>query len=377
MSILTNDEILRYSRHLKLPTFGIEAQRKLKQSKVLLIGAGGLGCPIGLYLAAAGVGSLVLVDDDVVEVHNLQRQVAHNTAAAGTAKVGSLKQRLQELNPHVEISTHDRRLDAEWAMDVVVDCDLVIDGTDNFATRYLTADACYLAKKPLVYGAIYQFEGQVSLFDPTGAGGCYRCLFPEPPAPGQAPSCDEAGVLGVLPGTIGLMMANEAIKHLCKVGDTLAGYLLMYDALTPSMRRLKLSRDSACKLCGDQPSITRAEAPVVVCAVPVPEAPVPEVSVQEAQAAMAEGARFVDVRGPHEYAICHVGGATLLPLPSLDADSVAALQRDQPLVVYCHKGVRSRKATARLQALGFEKVVSMRGGIDAWANEIEPTMARY
>lgn len=377
MSTLSNDEILRYSRHLKLPAFGIDAQRKLKQSKVLLIGAGGLGCPIGLYLAAAGVGSLVLVDDDVVEVHNLQRQVAHTTAAAGTAKVGSLQRRLQELNPHVAVSTHNRRLDAEWVMDVVADCDLVIDGTDNFATRYLTADACHLARKPLVYGAIYQFEGQVSVFDPAGAGGCYRCLFPEPPAPGQAPSCDEAGVLGVLPGTIGLMMANEAIKHLCDIGDTLAGYLLMYDALTPSMRRLKLSRDPGCKLCGDSPSITRAEAPVVVCAAPVAEVPVPEMSVQEAQAALAAGALFVDVRGPHEYAICHVAGATLLPLPSLNADSAAQLKRDQPLVVYCHKGVRSRKATAQLRALGFDQAISMRGGIDAWAEAIEPTMARY
>lgn len=377
MSILSNDEILRYSRHLKLPAFGIEAQRKLKQSKVLLIGAGGLGCPIGLYLAAAGVGSLVLVDDDVVEVHNLQRQVAHDTAAAGTAKVDSLQQRLQALNPHVTMETHNRRLDADWVMTVVNDCDLVIDGTDNFATRYLTADACHLAGKPLVYGAIYQFEGQVSLFDPDGAGGCYRCLFPEPPAAGQAPSCDEAGVLGVLPGTIGLMMANEAIKHLCGVGDTLAGYLLMYDALTPSMRRLKLSRDPACKLCGDHPSIKRAAAPVVVCAAPAAETPVPEVSVQEAQAALAKGALFVDVRGPHEYAICHVKGATLLPLPELDAHGTATLQRDQPLVVYCHKGVRSRKATAALQTMGFEKAVSMRGGIDAWAVEIDPTMARY
>lgn len=377
MDVLSNDEIFRYSRHLKLPSFGIGAQRKLKQSKVLLIGAGGLGCPIGLYLAAAGIGSLVLVDDDVVEVHNLQRQVAHQTDGAGTPKVESLKHRLQALNPHVAITTHQRRLDADWIMDVVADCDVVVDGTDNFATRYLVADACFLAKKPLVYGAIYQFEGQISLFLPEQTGGCYRCLFPEPPDAGAAPSCDEAGVLGILPGTIGLMMANEAVKFIAGLGKTLSNYLLMYDALTPNMRRLKLNRDPACKLCGDQPEITRAEANAASCAVPKPLPKVPEISVADAQAARNQGARFLDVRGQHEYDICHVADAELLPLPGLNADSATRLDRDQTWIVYCHKGVRSRKATAQLQDLGFEKVVSMSGGIDAWAVDVEPEMPRY
>ncbi|CAM2011059.1 molybdopterin-synthase adenylyltransferase MoeB [Acanthopleuribacter pedis] len=377
MEQLSNKEILRYSRHLKLPSFGIHAQRKLKQSKVLLIGAGGLGCPIGLYLAAAGVGAMVLVDDDVVEVHNLQRQVAHGTAGAGSPKVDSLRKRLHDLNPHVQLTTHQRRLNADWIMDVIADCDLVIDGTDNFATRYLVADACHLAKKPLVYGAIYQFEGQVSLFVPGEPGGCYRCLFPEAPSAGAAPSCDEAGVLGILPGTIGLMMANEAVKFLCDLGETLSGYLLMYDALAPSMRRLKLNRDPACALCGDQPTITRAETAAAGCAIQPPALEVPEISVAEAHQAGNQGAVFLDVRGVHEFDICHVRGAELIPLPTLDAESAGKLNRENQLIVYCHKGVRSRKATARLQALGFENVVSMRGGIDAWAEHIEPEMARY
>ncbi|CAM2065829.1 Molybdopterin-synthase adenylyltransferase MoeB [Sulfidibacter corallicola] len=370
---LSSDDIARYSRHLKLAGFGIAAQEKLLQSRVLLIGAGGLGCPAGLYLAAAGVGTLGLVDHDLVEIHNLQRQIAHQTEAAGTPKVRSLGRALAELNPTVDLELHQVQVDETNVADLVASYDLVIDGTDNYTTRYLVADACHLARKPLVYGAIHQFEAQLSVFEP-GNGPCYRCLFPQPPDPSQTPSCNEAGVLGVLPGVIGVMMATEAIKFLTAVGTSMVGTLVLYSALDQSIRQVRLARDPSCPLCGDTPSIVSVRREVVPCsAAPT----VPEISPEAARALIGTDALWLDVRERHEWDICRIDGAELLPLGQLAPERLDHLNRQNPLVVYCYKGGRSARAVALLRDLGFDEAVSLAGGIDAWADRIAPDMARY
>lgn len=369
---LSPEEMARYSRHLKLQGFGLPAQLRLKGARVLLIGAGGLGCPLALYLAAAGVGHIGVVDFDQIEISNLQRQVAHKSADAGMNKAQSLIAAMKALNPLIEYRPFAKRLSAEWIMGLFADYDLIIDGSDNYPTRYLVADACFLGQKPLIYGAIHRFEAQLSVFIP-GKGPCYRCLFPSPPEPGQTPSCDEAGVLGVLPGVVGVMMATEAIKLITATGTPASGRLLLYNALEPTMRHIRLARDRTCPLCGDQPSITslREEAPPP-CA---PE--VPTVDVVQARRLMERGALFVDVRDDIEWATCRLPGAIHLPLDRLTAKALPSSPASRGMVVYCHKGIRSRKAVALLHQWGFEHGVSMAGGIDAWAREIEPTMVRY
>ena len=365
-------ELARYNRHLKLAGFGRDAQLKLKSARVLLIGAGGLGCPIGLYLAAAGVGTIGVVDDDLIEISNLQRQIAHATENQGQPKVESLINAMRSLNPLPDYQAYPHRLDAANVTARIADYDLIIDGTDNYPTRYLVADACYFAGKPLVYGAIHGFEAQLSLFD--AGGPCYRCLFPYPPEAGQTPSCNEAGVLGVLPGAVGIMMATEAIKYLTGVGQSLKGRLALYSALDMSIRHIGLSRDGACPLCGERPVITSVRQEQIHCEV-LPE--VPRISVTAASELYREGTRFLDVREPDELEICRMAKACFIPLAQLDEASLAGYDRTLPLVVFCHKGVRSRRGVARLLELGFENVFSLDGGIDAWAQEIDSEMVRY
>ncbi len=369
---LSPEEMARYNRHLRLADFGLPAQLRLKAARVLLIGAGGLGCPLGLYLAASGVGHIGVVDFDRVEISNLQRQIAHKSADAGMNKARSLTAAMSALNPSIECLPYERRLSADWVEDLFSTYDLIIDGTDNYRTRYLVADACYLGGKPLIYGAIHRFEAQLSVFVP-GVGPCYRCLFPVPPNPGQTPSCDEAGVLGVLPGVVGVMMATEAIKLISKTGHPLTGKLLLYNALDQSTRHIRLERDRTCPLCGDQPSITYPrEEKFPSCA---PEAP--SVDVTEARRLKERGVLFLDVRDQLEWETCHLSGALHIPLDRLKRDALAEVPTTRELVVYCHKGIRSRSAVALLRDWGYEKGVSMEGGIDAWARAIEPAMVRY
>jgi adenylyltransferase/sulfurtransferase len=376
---LSHEEVLRYSRHLILPEVAPLGQRRLKASRVLLIGAGGLGSPASLYLAAAGVGTIGLVDFDTVDETNLQRQIVHGTGSVGRSKLASAEARLRDLNPHVAIETFETRLTSENALELLRDFDVIVDGTDNFPTRYLVNDASVLLGKPYVYGSIFRFEGQASVFAHAD-GPCYRCLFREPPPPGLVPSCAEGGVLGVLPGIIGSIQALEAMKLILNRGDTLVGRLLLFDALRLRFRELKLRRDPECPVCGERPTVRELidyEAFCGVGAEPTTHEGV-EVTVGELADEVKENPNvvLVDVRESYEWEICHIRDAVLIPLGELP-DRLNEFEGQTDIVTYCHTGVRSLRALEILKAAGFSKVRSLRGGIDAWAVEVDPTLARY
>jgi adenylyltransferase/sulfurtransferase len=374
---LSNAELLRYSRHLLLPEVGLEGQRKLKESRVLVVGAGGLGSPVSLYLAAAGVGTLGLVDFDRVDETNLQRQILHGSAAVGTPKLESAEARLRDLNPHVRLERFDTRLSANNALAILRGFDVVVDGTDNFATRYLVNDACVLLGIPNAYGSIYRFEGQASVFAARN-GPCYRCLFREPPPPDAVPNCAEGGVLGVLPGLVGTIQATEAIKLLLGIGTSLVGELLLVDALDLQFRRLKVRKDPGCPACGTR-TIQELRDYDVACASPaIHEKGVAEITPRElaARIATGDGVVLVDVREPWEYALGRLEGARLLPLGDLDG-ATASLPRDLDVVVYCKGGVRSANAALHLTGAGFSRVWSLAGGVVRWGEEVGPVGPAY
>jgi molybdopterin/thiamine biosynthesis adenylyltransferase/rhodanese-related sulfurtransferase/molybdopterin converting factor small subunit len=383
---LTNEEILRYSRHLIIPEVGIDGQRKLKAAKVLLIGAGGLGAPLGLYLSAAGVGRIGLVDFDVVDFTNLQRQVIHSTADVGRNKIDSAAEKMKGINPNIAIVKHEVALTSENALDILKDYDIVVDGTDNFPTRYLVNDACVLLGKPNVYGSIFRFEGQATVFAYEG-GPCYRCLYPEPPPPGLVPSCAEGGVLGILPGTIGLIQATETVKLILGIGEPLVGRLLLYDALGMRFRELKLRKNPECPICGDRPTITKLIDYHQFCGVPSPnQAPAAQetkmnegdIDVIELKEKLDRKDNFVliDVREPHEYKICNIPGAKLIPLGEFP-QHVGEFNPDDDIVIHCRSGVRSGKACNILRAAGFQHVRNVVGGILAWSDQVDPSMPKY
>jgi adenylyltransferase/sulfurtransferase len=378
---LTNDEILRYSRHLIMPEVGMEGQQKLKAAKVLCIGAGGLGSPLALYLAAAGVGTLGIVDFDVVDFTNLQRQIIHSTADVGRPKLESAAEKLKAINPYINLRAFNTRLSSENALDLFREFDIVADGTDNFPTRYLVNDACVLTGKPNVYGSIFRFEGQASVFA-TEQGPCYRCLYPEPPPPGLVPSCAEGGVLGILPGLVGVMQATEAIKLILGVGDPLIGRLLLIDALGMKFRELKLRKNPDCPACGRNRTITKLIDYNEFCGIRGEEAPVsttgiPTIQVEELKRRLDAGDNLfvLDVREPHEYQICNINGY-LIPLGDLPK-RVSELDSSREIVAHCRSGVRSGKAVEFLQQAGFKKVHNLAGGILAWADRIDPKMPKY
>ena len=376
---LAHAEVLRYSRHLLLPEVGVEGQRKLKAARVLTIGAGGLGSPLSLYLAAAGVGTIGIVDFDVVDLTNLQRQIVHGTATLGTSKLESAKSRLTDLNPNVNVETYEARLTSENALDIIREYDIVVDGTDNFPTRYLVNDACVLLGKPNVYGSIFRFEGQASVFY-AKEGPCYRCLYSEPPPPGLVPSCAEGGVLGVLPGIIGSIQALETIKLIIGAGDSLIGRLVLFDALKLRFRELKLRKDPDCPICGTKPTIHELIDYEAFCGIGAePDYSGLEITVEEfskEREAKGDDLVLIDVREPHEWEIAHIAGARLIPLGQLP-DRLGELDGHAEIVTQCHKGSRSMKALEILRSAGFGKVRNLAGGIDAWAQRIEPGMARY
>ena len=372
---LSADEIARYGRHLTLPEVGMEGQERLKAGSVLVVGAGGLGSPAALYLAAAGVGRLGLVDFDRIDRSNLQRQVLYGTADVGRPKLDVAVDRLRDVNPEIEIVPHPVRLSADNALELVRAYDVVLDGTDNFGTRYLVNDACVLAGRPNVYGSIYRFEGQASVFW-AGRGPCYRCVYPEPPPPGVVPSCAEGGVLGVLPGIVGAIQAAEALKLLLGVGDGLLGRLLLLDALGMRWRELRLRRDADCPACGDAPTIRELREESVACEVPAADGE--EVEPRELARLLASGerVRLVDVRSPQEWAIGRLEGATHVPLEKLPG-AMPGFAPEEPIVLYCHLGIRSARAAAMMRAAGFVRARSLRGGTEAWATEVDPAMPRY
>jgi molybdopterin/thiamine biosynthesis adenylyltransferase/rhodanese-related sulfurtransferase/molybdopterin converting factor small subunit len=380
---LSKDEILRYSRHLIMPEVGMEGQLKLKSAKVLLIGTGGLGAPLGLYLAAAGVGRIGLVDFDVVDFTNLQRQVIHGTKDVGRKKLDSAADSMHDINPFVQIDKHEAAITSENAFDIMRDYDIVVDGTDNFPTRYLVNDACVLLGKPNVYGSIFRFEGQATVFAYQG-GPCYRCLYPEPPPPGLVPSCAEGGVLGILPGTIGLIQATETVKLILGIGEPLVGRLLLYDALGMRFRELKLRKNPDCPICGEHRTITQLIDYNQFCGVPEqPPAPTAglaegEIDPVEVKAKIALGDPFVliDVREPHEYQIAHIPYAKLIPLGDLPK-RVNELNSADEIVAHCKSGMRSAKAVEFLKQAGFKKVKNMKGGILAWSDKVDPTVPKY
>lgn len=375
---LRPDQYERYQRHLSLPEFGFDGQRRLLDASVLLVGAGGLGSPLALYLAAAGVGRIGLVEFDVVDVSNLQRQVLYGTDDVGAPKIERAAQRIRAMNPDVQVDLHPVRLSSENALAVLRDYDVVVDGTDNFPTRYLLNDACVLLGKPNVHGSIYRFEGQATVFD-AARGPCYRCLFPEPPPPELAPSCTEGGVLGVLPGTIALLQATETLKLLAGIGTPLIGRLVQYDALEASFREFRIQKDPQCKVCGEAPSVTELIDYEGFCGVPGTSAedprPVRSRSASQVAALPGRGEEhlLLDVRNPDEWALGHVEGAHLLPLPELDA-RIAELSewKGRPVIVHCRKGPRSERAARRLLDAGFEDVSILEGGIEAWAAMVDP-----
>jgi sulfur-carrier protein adenylyltransferase/sulfurtransferase len=382
---LNPDQINRYSRHLLLPEVGMEGQVKICNSKVLCIGTGGLGSPVSLYLAAAGVGKLGLIDFDVVDKSNLQRQIAHGESTVGKLKVDSAKSRIADLNSDVEVITYNERLTAENAMRIFKDWDIIVDGTDNFPTRYLANDACVLLKKPYIYGCILRFEGQVSVFD-SRTGPCYRCLYPEPPPPGMVPSCAEGGVLGVLCGIIGGLQTNETIKLILDKGDNLNGRLVLFDALGMKFREMKLRKDKNCPICGDNPTIKELIDYEQFCGILPPQenSADRELEIEPAlvKQMLENGKKFtlVDVRGQGEYEICRIDGSTLIPLDVIEEKKIEklnGLKKGDEIVLHCKAGVRSLKAAKALINIGFENVKSMRGGIEEWAETIDPSMPRY
>ncbi len=376
---LTNEEIRRYSRHLILPEFGMAAQRQLKQGSVLLIGAGGLGSPLALYLAAAGVGHLGIVDFDTVDESNLQRQIAHGTSTVGVNKALSARRRIADLNPHVEVTVIDEPISSENALALMQPYQVIIDGTDNFPTRYLTNDAAVLLKKPNIYGSIFRFEGQATVFWPDRGGPCYRCLYPEPPPPGLVPSCAEGGVLGVLPGVIGTIQATEAIKILTGTGEPLIGRLMLYDALTMRFRELRLRRNPACPVCGDQPNITELIDYQQFCGiVPEPAAASDEITPPAVAAWLTRDDRpfLLDVREANEWEIGHIAGAVRISVNEL-VNRLNELDSAVEMVVYCRSGVRSGRAVEMLRQAGFRKVQNMAGGILRWSAEVDPSIPQY
>jgi adenylyltransferase/sulfurtransferase len=381
VTTLSKDEILRYSRHLIMPEVGMEGQIKLKNAKVLLVGAGGLGAPLGLYLAAAGVGKIGIVDFDVVDFTNLQRQVIHGTKDVGRKKLDSAFDSMRDINPNVQIDRYDVALSSENALDIIAGYDMVVDGTDNFPTRYLVNDACVLLKKPNVYGSIFRFEGQATVFA-TKDGPCYRCLYPEPPPPGLVPSCAEGGVLGILPGIIGLVQATEAVKLILGVGEPLVGRLMLYDALAMRFRELKLRKNPECPACGDHPTITKLIDYQQFCGIPhqaaEPEIIEGDITPKEVKERLDRGDKFqfIDVREPHEYQICNIPGTILIPLGDLPK-RLNELDPNLELVAHCKSGVRSGKAIDLLKQSGFKKLRNMKGGILAWSDQVDPSVPKY
>jgi adenylyltransferase/sulfurtransferase len=386
---LSKDEILRYSRHLIMPEVGMEGQLKLKQAKVLMVGAGGLGAPLGLYLAAAGVGRIGIVDFDVVDFTNLQRQVIHGTKDVGRKKLDSAAETMQDINPYVQIDKFETALSSENALEIIKDYDMVIDGTDNFPTRYLVNDACVLTKKPNVYGSIFRFEGQATVFAYPG-GPCYRCLYPEPPPPGLVPSCAEGGVLGILPGIIGLVQATEAVKLILGVGEPLVGRLMLYDALAMRFRELKLRRNPECPACGDHPTITKLIDYQQFCGIPQQQEAAQvaqkapgfesdtEIDVTALKSRLDRGDKFqfIDVREPHEYQIASIPGAKLIPLGDLPK-RLNELDPKVETIVHCKMGGRSAKACDILRAGGFKTAKNVLGGITAWSDKVDPSVPKY
>ncbi|MCL7971115.1 MAG: molybdopterin-synthase adenylyltransferase MoeB [marine benthic group bacterium] len=383
---LTPEETLRYHRQIILPQVGPEGQTRLKESSVLLVGAGGLGSPVALYLAAAGVGRLGIADGDVVELSNLQRQVLHDTPSVGRSKTESAHQRIGRVNPDVAVVEYPVRLDSSNALEIMEGWDVVVDGSDNFPTRYLVNDACVLLGIPFVYGAIFRFEGQVSVFG-RGDGPCYRCLFRDPPPPEAVPTCAEAGVLGVLPGLVGTIQATEALKLLLDKGDSLAGRLLLVDTLPMEFREVEVRRDPDCAVCGDDPSVTALIDYEQFCGgttTPLAAAPelqrVPEIDVEELRSRLGSGQSpvILDVRETHEWRISNLGpyGAKLVPLGRLQ-EIVGELDPDRELVVYCRSGYRSAIAVQQLASVGFDRAINLRGGINEWARRIDPSLPTY
>lgn len=380
---LSHEEILRYSRHLLIPEVGLEGQRKLKAASVLVIGTGGLGSPISLYLAAAGVGHIGLVDYDVVDESNLQRQVIHGLSSVGELKVESARRRMLDLNPEIEVTAYNEPFTSANAMQIAQSYDVIIDGTDNFPTRYLSNDVCVLLGKPNVYGSIFRFEGQASVFD-ARVGPCYRCLFPEPPPPGMVPSCAEGGVLGVLPGTIGTIQATEALKLILGIGETLVGRLLLYNALDMSFDFVKLRKNPKCKICGPEPEVTELIDYEAFCGVPGhhrEEGSAGEewdITASELAQRLQAGdrLRLIDVREPHELEISRIEGAELIPLGQLAA-RLSELDSAEEIVLFCKAGTRSARALEVLASAGFRKVKNLKGGINAWAKEVDPSLPVY
>ncbi|MEI6561887.1 MAG: molybdopterin-synthase adenylyltransferase MoeB [Verrucomicrobiota bacterium] len=379
---LSPEELTRYARHLALPLVGVEGQRRLKAASVLCIGTGGLGSPAALYLAAAGVGRIGLVDADTVELSNLQRQILHGTGDLGRKKVLSACDSLREVNPLVKVDLYDTQFRAGNAMGIAADYDVVLDGTDNFATRYLSNDICVFLKKPNIYGSILRFDGQCSVFAPHLGGPCYRCMLPEPPPAGSVPACAEGGVLGVLPGIIGTMQAIEAIKLILGIGEPLVGRLIHFDALKFKFREFQLRKDPRCPVCGEHPSITEPVDYDRFCRVPAlqsrTEAGEGTLSVSALKAKLDAGERFLllDVREPFEWDICHIPGAQLIPLGSLPL-RMNELDRSGAIALLCKSGVRSAKALELLKGAGFTRLSNVEGGIAAWAREVDLEMARY
>jgi adenylyltransferase/sulfurtransferase len=384
--VLSREEVLRYSRHLIIPEVGMAGQRKLKAARVLLVGAGGLGSPVGLYLAAAGVGTIGVVDFDVVDETNLQRQVLHGTSDVGRPKLASALERMADINPHVRLIPHEVRLSSENALDLLSRYDVVVDGTDNFPTRYLVNDAAVLTGIPNVYGSIFRFEGQLSVFAAPG-GPCYRCLFPEPPPPGMVPSCAEGGVLGVLPGIIGTAQAIETVKLLLGIGKSLVGRFQLFDALRFEWRELKIRKDPSCPVCGEHPTIHELIDYEAFCGIPQAHAVeaaerngIPEITAVELRDWLERGSAplILDVREPHEWDIASLApyGARLIPLDQLPS-RLGELEGSGDIVVHCRSGIRSAQALRQLRAAGFERVWNLKGGILAWSDAVDPSLPKY
>jgi sulfur-carrier protein adenylyltransferase/sulfurtransferase len=380
---LSHEEILRYSRHLLIPDVGLEGQRKLKAASVLIIGTGGLGSPVALYLAAAGVGRIGLVDYDVVDRTNLQRQVIHGTSTVGRLKVESARERMLDLNPDIQVDIYNQAFTSENAMRIAEPYDLIVDGSDNFPTRYLTNDLCVLTRKPNVYGSVYRFEGQVSVFD-ARVGPCYRCLFPDPPPPGLVPSCAESGILGILPGTVGTLQATETLKLILGTGESLTGRLLLYNAQDMSFDYVKLRKNPDCKVCGEHPTVTQLIDYDAFCGVPGREVETGsagaewDITPMELDRKLKSGAPLllVDVREPHELEISHIDGTHNIPLGQL-AMRTNELNLQDEIVLICKAGVRSTRALQVLLGSGFHNVHNLKGGMNAWAKEIDPSQPVY
>ncbi|HLA12184.1 MAG TPA: molybdopterin-synthase adenylyltransferase MoeB [Pyrinomonadaceae bacterium] len=380
---LSNEEISRYGRHLIMPEVGLEGQRRLKNASVLMIGTGGLGAPSGMYLAAAGVGRIGIVDFDVVETSNLQRQIIHGTSDVGRPKIESARDRLRNINPHIEIETHETRLTSQNALKLLANYDIVVDGTDNFPTRYLVNDACVLMGKPNVYGSIFRFEGQASVFWAT-RGACYRCLYPEPPPPGLVPSCAEGGVLGVLPGIVGAIQANETIKLILGAPDTLVNRLLLFDAWQMKFREFKLRKDPDCPVCGDSPTVTTLIDYEEFCGLRSEPQATTNVELEEMNATdlkqrldVRDDLQIIDVREPSEYEIARIPGSRLIPLGQI-VSRMNEIDPSKETVVHCKGGVRSAKAISSLKQAGFPgRLVNLKGGISAWSNDVDPGVPKY